>query len=66
MVVNKDIFDYLSDDCSLENDVLPSLSDNEELMSYIHNGYWQCMDTIREKMELEDLWNSNLALWKKW
>lgn len=67
MVLEPEIFDYLKEgNISLEKDVLPVLTDQEQLMSYIHNGYWQCMDTIREKMELEKLWSNNQALWKKW
>ena len=35
-------------------------------MSYQHRGFWQCMDTLREKLELEELWKSGNAPWKVW
>ena len=66
MVVEPKIFEYLNDHSSLENDVLPTLVKNGELKSYVHEGYWQCMDTIREKMELEALLERNQAPWIKW
>ena len=37
-----------------------------ELMSYRHNGFWQCMDTVREKQKLEAMWTSGKAPWKLW
>ena len=67
MVVEKEVLDYIKDDnTSLESDVITKLVEEGKVGSYIHEGYWQCMDTIREKMELERLWQANKALWKKW
>ena len=66
MVVEPKIFEYLNNHSSLENDVLPALVKDGELKSYVHEGYWQCMDTIREKMELEALLERNQAPWVKW
>jgi len=66
MVLRTSIFEYLNDNSSLENEVLPLLANTNELKSYIHEGYWQCMDTIREKLELEDLIKNNKAYWIKW
>ena len=37
-----------------------------QLMAYKHEGFWQCMDTIREKMQLEEMWDSGKAPWKVW
>ena len=45
---------------------LQSLANEGELGAYKHNGFWQCMDTLRDKNNLEELWSKNLAPWKKW
>lgn len=67
MVFNPEIFDYLYDDETiLEEEPMRQLSEKGELMGYMHDGFWQCMDTQREKQKLEDLWNSNKAPWKIW
>ena len=67
MVINPQIFDYIGgDDCTLEQDVLPVLAEQGELMSYKHEGFWGCMDNLREKMELEKLWTEGRAPWKVW
>ena len=67
MVLNPSIFDYIQDDKSVfEQDVLPVIAEQGELMSYIHNGFWQCMDTKREKDILEHMWNQGKAPWKVW
>lgn len=57
MVLNSDIFDYISgDDAIFEKHTLEQLASEGELMSYMHTGYWQCMDTKREHDILENLW----------
>jgi len=67
MVFNQEIFDYLKDDTTvLEQEPLQDLAQNGELMSYNHKGFWQCMDTQREKKKLEELWLSGRAPWKAW
>lgn len=67
MVLNPEIFDYIQDDQSVfEKDVLPAVAEQGELMSYIHRGFWQCMDTKREKDILEQMWNQGKAPWKVW
>lgn len=67
MVLQPDIFDYLPDDsCVFEKDPLTKLASEGQLMSYIHTGFWQCMDNVREKEMLEKLLLSNTAPWKKW
>lgn len=50
----------------LEQDALPDLARNGELFAYRHNGFWQPMDTYRETILLNELWNSNSAPWKNW
>ena len=67
MVFNPEIFDLLKDDNTvLEQDPLNELVRQGQLNAYIHKGYWQCMDTLREKEKLEKLWNSGNAPWKVW
>lgn len=67
MVLEPKIFDYLTDDsCVFETIALTRLAEEGQLMSYIHEGFWQCMDNIREKKQLENLLNNNKAPWKRW
>lgn len=67
MVLEPAVFDYLSDDtCVFEQEPLSRLADEGELMSYEHRGFWQCMDTQREKLELEKMWQEDRAPWKVW
>ena len=67
MVMNPEIFNYIDgDDTVFEQEPLNSLVCENELMAYIHRGFWQCMDTLREKQQLEKLWESGKAPWKIW
>ena len=67
MVLEPSIFEYLKDDHTIfEKDVLQKVAEEGNLMSYNHRGFWQCMDTIREKRVLENLWAEGIAPWKKW
>lgn len=67
MVLEPRIFDYLTgDDCVLEQEPLQRLAQEGQLMSYIHTGFWQCMDNIREKILLEKLLEAGKAPWKRW
>lgn len=67
MVLNPEIFDYLDgDSCVFERKPLEELAKNGELMSYIHRGFWQCMDTKREMDMLEKLLATGKAPWKTW
>ncbi len=66
-VLEPKIFDLITDDdCIWEREPLEQLVKDGQLMSYQHNGFWQCMDTLREKRMLEDLWSSGKAPWKLW
>jgi len=59
------IFDYIEGDATLlERQPLEQLAQKKELMAYHHPGYWQCMDTLRDKQALEDLWAGGKAPWK--
>lgn len=67
MVLEPEIFNYLDgDNCIFERKPLETLASEGQLMSYMHKGFWQCMDTKREKDALEELWLSNQAPWKVW
>lgn len=67
MVFEPAIFDFLKDDATvLETDVLSALAEQGNLMSYSHSGFWQCMDTLPEKIMLENLIKSGKAPWMKW
>lgn len=67
MVLEPAIFDYLTEDgCIFEQEPMRRLAEEGELMSYQHRGFWQCMDTLFEKSELERLWKSGEAPWKVW
>lgn len=67
MVLEPKVFDYLKDDSSVfEKAALETMASEGELMSYMHRGFWQCMDSMREKEELEIYWNTNKAPWKVW
>ena len=66
-VFQPEIFDYLADDSTiLEREPLERLAGDRELLAYRHAGFWQPMDTIRDKNLLEELWQSGKAPWKKW
>lgn len=67
MVLNPEIFDYIEgDDTVFEKDTLGKVAEKGELMSYMHRGFWQCMDNKREMDMLEKLWQIGQAPWKKW
>lgn len=67
MVLEPEVFDYLDgDDCIFEQTPLQTLAAEGQLMCYQHRGFWQCMDTMREKIQLENLWNHGKAPWKVW
>ena len=66
-VFEPDIFDYIAgDNVSLEAEPLEKLASQQQLVSFKHHGFWQAMDTLREKKHLEELWNANKAPWKVW
>lgn len=67
MVCQPEFIDYIDDDSTiLEKTPLEKAAQMGGLVAYKHEGFWQCMDTIREKMQLEELWASGHAPWKVW
>ncbi|MDD2714793.1 MAG: glucose-1-phosphate cytidylyltransferase [Candidatus Wallbacteria bacterium] len=66
-VLNQDIFRYIEGDLSVwERDPLERLAADGQLSAYQHTGFWQPMDTLRDKVHLEELWQKNQAPWKVW
>jgi glucose-1-phosphate cytidylyltransferase len=67
MVLQPEIFDYIEGDSTIfEKAPLEALTKIGQLMAYHHDGFWQCMDTQRDKQHLESLWEKNNAPWKVW
>lgn len=67
MVLEPEIFRYIEgDDTVFEKEPLEQLVEKKQLMSYMHKGFWQCMDNAREKLMLDNMLSSNCAPWKKW
>ncbi|MCJ7856658.1 glucose-1-phosphate cytidylyltransferase [Lachnospiraceae bacterium NSJ-143] len=67
MVLEPKVFDFIAGDSTVfEKEPLEAVANMGELMAYKHEGFWQCMDTQRDKQQLEKLWESGQAPWKKW
>lgn len=67
MVLNPEIFDYIKgDETIFEQEPLETVAKKGELKAYHHTGFWQCMDTQRDKHQLEKMWVSENAPWKNW
>lgn len=66
-VLEPEVFDYIKDDCTIwEKGPLEKLTRSGQLDAYKHKGFWKCMDTLRDKIEFEQLWNAGNAAWKVW
>ena len=66
-VLSPKVLDYITDDATIwEQEPLRNLAINGELMAYEHHGFWQPMDTLRDKQHLETLWDSRKAPWRIW
>lgn len=67
-VLEPEIFEYLQEgeNTIWERTPLENLAKNNELYAYKHLGFWRPMDTLRDKVELENMWNSNKCEWKVW
>jgi glucose-1-phosphate cytidylyltransferase len=66
-VFEPEVFDYLADDTTiLEREPLEGLCRDRQLMAFKHEGFWQPMDTIRDRDFLNDQWKSGKAPWKTW
>jgi len=66
-VMQPEVFNYLTEnDTYLEQGLLQKLADEHQLLAYRHEGFWQPMDTLRDKHLLDDLWKTGRAPWKVW
>ncbi|MEO8891821.1 MAG: glucose-1-phosphate cytidylyltransferase, partial [Coleofasciculaceae cyanobacterium] len=66
-VLEPEVIDYISEDSTIwEKEPLEKLAASDQLAAYKHSGFWQPMDTLRDKNYLEDLWKKNKAPWKVW
>ena len=67
MVLEPGVIDYIADDTVIfEREPLEQIAKEGQLMCYRHKGFWQCMDTLRDKERLENLWSTGNAPWKIW
>ena len=67
MVLDTEVMDYIEGDSTVfEREPLESLASKGQLNAYKHNGYWQCMDTMRDKEDLQKRWDEGRAPWKVW
>jgi glucose-1-phosphate cytidylyltransferase len=66
-VLNPEVFDFIKgDQTTWENEPLQMLAAKAQLTAYYHTGFWQPLDTLRDKIQLEDLWSTGKAPWKTW
>jgi glucose-1-phosphate cytidylyltransferase len=66
-VLHRHVIDYIDDDATVwEREPVERLTRGGELMGYRHYGFWSCMDTLKEKNMLEEIWASGKAPWKIW
>lgn len=67
MVFEPELFDLIPGDMTVfEKEPMDNLVRRKQLAAYLHRGFWQCMDTLREKEKLEKMWESGKAPWKAW
>lgn len=66
-VLEPQVFDYIGgDDTQWEREPLEELAKDGQLMAYLHEGFWQCMDTLRDKRALQSMWDGGATPWKVW
>ncbi|MDD5044237.1 MAG: sugar phosphate nucleotidyltransferase [Candidatus Omnitrophica bacterium] len=65
-VFNRSVFKYMGKNDILERDVLPSLAKDKNLLAYKHDGFWKCMDTYKDNLNLNELWKKGNAPWAAW
>lgn len=66
-VCDPSVVNYIADDSTtFEKEPLENLAKDGELFSYKHDGFWKCMDTLRDKNQLNEMWANNKAKWKTW
>ncbi len=66
-VLEPEVFNYIENDaCTWEREPLEKIVREKQLSTYKHDGFWKCMDTLRDKIDLENLWHDRKAPWKIW
>jgi glucose-1-phosphate cytidylyltransferase len=65
-VFRRRIFDYLNDNSVLESETFECLANERQLMAYFHTGFWKCMDTYKDNVEFNQLWETGQTPWKVW
>jgi glucose-1-phosphate cytidylyltransferase len=66
-VLEPGVFDYIAEDETVwEREPMENLALDKQLAAYRHHGFWQPMDTLRDKMYLDEMWQSSNPPWKKW
>ncbi|HRH41792.1 MAG TPA: sugar phosphate nucleotidyltransferase [Pyrinomonadaceae bacterium] len=65
-IFNRQIFNYLDEDCVLEKYPLETLAKNKDLVAFEHTGFWKCMDTFKDNLEFNQIWEAGNADWKTW
>ena len=66
-VLEPEVFEYIAGDNTIwEREPLERLAANNHLIAYKHSGFWRPMDTLRDRMELEEMWQNGSAKWKNW
>jgi glucose-1-phosphate cytidylyltransferase len=66
-VLSPKVLDRISgDNCVWEQEPLKGLADDDNLMAFTHDGFWHPMDTLRDMMYLQELWEDGIAPWKTW
>lgn len=68
-VLKPEVFNYLQKDMAdimWEEEPLEKITSDKQMVAYKHNGFWKCMDALRDKIELNELWESGKAPWKIW
>ena len=67
MVLEPEILKYFDDeDCNFEKEILPKIAADHQLVGFNHEGFWHCMDTMRDVQHLNELWDAGNAEWKVW
>ena len=68
-VLEPGVFNYLNYDVTevqWEKGPLAAIAQDNQLAAFKHHGFWKCMDALRDRVELEEMWNSGIAKWKTW
>ncbi len=65
-VFNREVFKYINENDILESDCFPRIAKERQLSAYKHNGFWECMDTYKDNLKLNQLWKEDKAPWAVW